>query len=145
MAAIDAPRLNSLFVLLHRSLLQYLGECSPWTAEDSRQEETLAAIRDIVTKQKQDETLLADTLLESGWVIDCGGYSTSFTDLHYVSLKYLLKQVIISQTDIVKAFESAVQTYADTPLLQTVTNNERDILNAARVLAAPPSPVVVAT
>ncbi|MDB5339533.1 MAG: hypothetical protein JWN70_5152 [Planctomycetaceae bacterium] len=145
MAAIDSVQLNSLFVLLHRSLLQYLGECSPWTAEDSHQGETLAAIRDIVTRQKQDETLLADTLLESGWVIDCGGYSTSFTDLHYVSLKYLLKQVIISQTNIVKAFEAAAQKYPDTTLLQTVVNNEREILNTARVLAAPQPPVVAAT
>lgn len=145
MAAIDPQSLNALFVPLHRSLLQYLGECSPWTAEDSHQGETLAALRDIVTKQKQDETLVADTLLESGWVIDCGGYSTSFTDLHYVSLKYLLKQVVLSQTNIVKAFETAAEKYPDTTILQTVANNEREILNTARALAAPQPPVVAAT
>ncbi len=145
MAAIDSQHLNSLFVLLHRSLLQYLGECSPWTAEDSHQAETLAAIRGIVTKQELDETLLADTLTSAGWVIDCGGYSTSFTDLHYVSLKYLLKQVVISQTDIVKAFEAAAQKYPDSPLLQTVANNEREILKTARDLVAPQPAVVAAT
>ena len=144
MAMIDPEHLNRLFVLLHRSLLQYLGECSPWTAEDSRQSETLAALRDIVTRQEQDETLLADVLTESGWVVDCGGYSTSFTDLHYVSLKYLLKQVVLSQTDIVKEFEAAAQKYPDTPLLQTVANNEREILNSARSLAALQAPAVAA-
>ena len=145
MAAIDSQHLNSLFVLLHRSLLQYLGECSPWTAEDSHQAETLAAIRGIVTKQELDETLLADTLTSAGWVIDCGGYSTSFTDLHYVSLKYLLKQVVISQTDIVKAFEAAAQKYPDSPLLQRVANNEREILKTARDLVAPQPAIVAAT
>ena len=60
MATIDPGHLNRLFVLLHRSLLQYLGECSPWTAEDSHQSDTLAALRDIVTRQEQDETLLAN-------------------------------------------------------------------------------------
>ena len=145
MVAINSQHLNSLFVLLHRSLLQYLGECSPWTAEDSHQAETLAVIRGIVAKQKQDETVLADTLTNAGWVIDCGGYSTSFTDLHYVSLKYLLKQVVISQTDIVKAFEAAAQKYTDSSLLQTVANNEREILNTARDLVAPQPAVVAAT
>lgn len=144
MAAIDSEHLNSLFVLLHRSLLQYLGECSPWTAEDSHQGETLAAIRGIVTRQEQDETLLADVLNDSGWVINCGGYSTSFTDLHYVSLQYLLKQVVVSQTEIVKAFEAAAQKYPDTPLLQTVANNEREILNTARDLIAKKPAVVAA-
>ena len=144
MATIDPEHLNRLFVLLHRSLLQYLGECSPWTAEDSRQSDTLAALRDIVTRQEQDETLLADVLTDSGWVIDCGGYSTSFTDLHYVSLKYLLKQVVLSQTDIVKEFEAASQKYSDMPLLQTVANNEREILNSARALAALQAPAVAA-
>ena len=144
MATIEPAQLNRLFVLLHRSLLQYLGECSPWTAEDSHQSDTLAALSDIVTRQKQDEILLADVLTGSGWVVDRGGYSTSFTDLHYVSLKYLLKQVVLSQTDIVKAFEAAAQKYPDMPLLQTVANNEREILNSARPLAATQAPAVAA-
>lgn len=145
MAAIESEQLNSLFVLLHRSLLQYLGECSPWTAEDSRQEATLATLQSIVARQKQDEALVADALLESGWVIDLGGYSTQFTDLHYVSLKYLLKQVIVSQTGIVNAFEAAFKAYPDTLLLETVANNERQILNDVRTLAAPQPAVLAVT
>jgi hypothetical protein len=145
MAAIESEQLNSLFVLLHRSLLQYLGECSPWTAEDSRQEATLATLQSIVAKQKQDEALVADALLESGWVIDLGGYPTQFTDLHYVSLKYLLKQVIVSQTGIVNAFEAAFKAYPDTLLLETVANNERQILNDVRTLAAPQPAVLAVT
>ncbi|MES2789274.1 MAG: hypothetical protein V4719_06605 [Planctomycetota bacterium] len=145
MAAIESEQLNSLFVLLHRSLLQYLGECSPWTAEDSRQEATLATLQSIVARQKQDEALVADALLESGWVIDLGGYSTQFTDLHYVSLKYLLKQVIVSQVGIVNAFEAAFKAYPDTLLLETVANNERQILNDVRTLAAPQPAVLAVT
>ncbi len=145
MASIDPAHLNGLFVPLHRSLLQYLGECSPWTAEDSRQGETLAALREMVTRQKQDETLIADALSDAGWVIDFGGYSTSFTDLHYVSLKYLLKQVVNSQKEIVDAFEAAAHKYPDSPFLQTVANNEREILNKARTLSAPQPTMISAT
>ena len=137
MAAIEPERLNSLFILLHRSLLQYVGECWPWTAEDGQQAQKMAAIRAIVETQEKDETLLADALNESGWVINCGGYPTMFTDLHYVSLKYLLKQIVISQTDIVKAFEAAAQSDPDCPLLAAVAASEREILKTVQTLAAP--------
>ena len=137
MAAIESERLNSLFVLLHRSLLQYVGECWPWTAEDGQQAEKMAAFRAVVEAQEKDETLLADALNASGWVINCGGYPTIYTDLHYVSLAYLLKQIIISQTAIVKAFEAASQSAPDCPLLATVTAGEREILKTVQALAAP--------
>lgn len=143
MAEIDPGRLNPLFVLLHRSLLQYVGECSPWTAEDSHQAETLAALRSVVAAQKRDETLLADALNAAGWIINCGGYPTIYTDLQYLSLKYLLKQIVISQTAIVKALEDAAQSHPDSAVLATVAAGERDVLKTVKALAAP-QPLAVA-
>lgn len=143
MPAIDPAQLNPLFVQLHRSLLQYVGECWPWTAEDGQQAETLAALRSVVAAQKRDETLLADALNAAGWVVNCGGYPTIYTDLQYLSLKYLLKQIIISQTGIVKALEGAAQTYTDSPLLETVAAGEREVLKAVQALAAPQPLAVV--
>lgn len=143
MAATAPEQLNSLFLLLHRSLLQYLGECSPWTAEDSRQSQTLAAIAGIVAEQKRDEGLLAAAMQETGWVIDYGTYPTSFTDLHYVSLKYLLKQIIESQKQILKAIDAALSTDPESPVLTAVAKGERDILKVVEGLSAP-SPTIVA-
>lgn len=144
MAATAPEQLNSLFLLLHRSLLQYLGECSPWTAEDSRQSETLAAIAGIVTEQKRDEALLATAMQETGWVINYGTYPTSFTDLHYVSLKYMLKQIISSQNQILKALDTALSSDPDSPLLNAVAKSEREILKVVEGLAAPRPAIVAA-
>lgn len=136
MAAISPEHLNKLFVLLHRSLLQYVGECWPWTAEDAHATHTLAAIRDVNTAQKQDEALLAEPLHDIGWIIDFGGYPTLYTDLHYVSLNYLLKQIVISQQKIVSELDAATQAYSGTELLKQVADTERNILKTVQSLVA---------
>lgn len=142
MAAIQPQELNKLFVLLHRSLLQYVGECWPWTAEDGRQTEILATIKSLIANQKQHEAALAKPLTESGWVLDFGGYPTLYTDLHYVSLTYLLKQLVISQSQIIAAFDAAAQAYSDSPLLKRVADSEREALKTIQSLST--TPVVTA-
>lgn len=136
MAEMTPQHLNKLFVLLHRSLLQYVGECWPWAADSGRDVETLAAVKGLVAKQKHDESLLSAPLSESGWPIDFGGYPTAFTDLQYLSLNYLLKQVVKCQTEIVAALDTAAKSAADSPLIQQVADSERDILKTAQSLVA---------
>lgn len=138
MAAIQPQELNKLFVLLHRSLLQYVGECWPWTAEDGRQTEILATIKGLIATQKKNEAALAKPLTESGWVLDFGGYPTLYTDLHYVSLTYLLKQLVISQSQITAAFDGAAQEYPDSPLLKRIADSERETLKAIQSASAAP-------
>lgn len=139
MAAIQPQELNKLFILLHRSLLQYVGECWPWTAEDGKQTEILATIKGLIAAQKQHEAALAQPLTESGWVLDFGGYPTLYTDLHYVSLTYLLKQIVVSQSQIVAAFDAAAQAYPDSPLLKRIADSERGTLKTVQSLSATPA------
>jgi hypothetical protein len=136
MAAISPQQLNKLFVLLHRSLLQYVGECWPWTSELGRDNETLATAKQLVGRQKKNESSLSEALNDVGWPIDFGGYPTAFTDLQYLSLSYLLKQVGVSQTAIVAAFDAAARSYPDSPLLQQIADSEREILKTVQSLVA---------
>ncbi len=136
MAALTPQQVNQLFVLLHRSLLQYVGECWPWTAEVGRDVQTAATVKQLIAKQQHDESLLSEPLTASGWPLDFGGYPTAYTDLQYLSLNYLLKQVVKSQTEIVAALDAAAKSDPESPLLQQVADNEREILKTVQALVA---------
>lgn len=138
MAEIDPQQLNSLFLRLHRSLLQYVGECSPWSDSVSEEgQRSRDVLTEIVATQKKNANSLAQPLEESGWVINYGGYPTIYTDLQFLSLKYLLKQVAISQAEIIKAFDAAAAANPDSPLLKQIADSERGILQAIQGLSAP--------
>jgi hypothetical protein len=138
MAEIDPQQLNYLFLRLHRSLLQYVGECWPWSDDVSEDDKRA---RDVLTHslaaQRKNANLLAAALEESGWIISFGGYATAFTDLQYLSLKYLLTQVALSQIEIVKLFEKAASVFPDSPLLKQIADSERAILQSIQDLSAP--------
>ncbi|MDB5392214.1 MAG: hypothetical protein JWM11_7860 [Planctomycetaceae bacterium] len=138
MAEIDPQQLNSLFVRLHRSLLQYVGECWPWSDEVSEEDKHARhVLTQSLASQRRSADQLANALEQIGWVISFGGYPTAFTDLQYLSLKYLLKQVVISQMEIVKSFDKATSVYPDSPLLKHIADSERSILQAVQNLSGP--------
>lgn len=91
--------LNDLLIHLGRSLLQYVGECWPWTDADAQQER--ATIDEMVQKQKRQTAQLVNYLQDAEWLIDHGTYPTEYTDLHYVALDFLLQQLIQNQLALV--------------------------------------------
>lgn len=138
MAEIDPQQLNSLFVRLHRSLLQYVGECWPWSDEISDEDRhAREVLTQALASQRQNADKLAKALEDIDWVISFGGYPTAFTDLQYLSLKYLLKQVVLSQIEIVKLFEKAASVYPDSPLLKHIADSERATLQSIQSLSGP--------
>jgi hypothetical protein len=138
MSEIDPQQINSLFLRLHRSLLQYLGECWPWS--DDLSESDLRA-REVLTHslatQRKNADRLAHELDKANYIITFGSYPTSFTDLQYLSLTYLLKQVVISQIEILKLLDKAAAVYPDSPLLKHIADSERAILQDIQTLSAP--------
>jgi hypothetical protein len=95
----ENAKLNDLLITLGRSLLQYVGEAWPWSSSvdaDERQK-----IDEIVARQKVQIARLADFLADRNWMIDFGSYPTEYTDLHYVALDYLLRELIANQQAIV--------------------------------------------
>ena len=120
-------KLNQLVVDLGRSLLQFVGEVSPWTPANAAA--TRDAVARLVSQQQRDVTRLTDLLVARGCPIDFGMYPADFTDLHFVSLKSLLPRVIASQEALVAELDEAAHTCIDDPeavmILGEVLSSER--------------------
>lgn len=138
------PELNQLLIDLGRSLLQYVGECWPWTGtdgdDDGDQERTV--IHQLVARQHVAVAQLADLLANRHWPIDFGTYPTEYTDLHYMALDFLLGQLIANERSLISELEAGIETtrYDDpqaAELLRDIISQERDNLAELQKLAAP--------
>jgi hypothetical protein len=124
-------RLNDLLVNLGRSLLQYAGEAWPWTAAtDSADVRTL--IGRLGAMQRASVGSLAQLLEGAGHSIDFGVYPAEYSSLHYVSLRYMLDQLIDNERDLSgQCRAAAAELPADSPagdLLGEITRREEAIL-----------------
>ena len=122
-------KLNQLVVNLGRSLLQFVGEVSPWTPANAAA--TRDAVARLVSRQQRDITRLTDLLVERGCPIDFGMYPADFTErnLHFLSLKSLLPRVIASQEALVAELDEAAHTCIDDPEAVTILG---EVLSAER-------------
>ena len=132
-------KLNQLLIDLGRSLLQYVGQCSSWT---SRSEAAMAEqFCKLVELQEEHEAELADLLTERRWTIDYGGFPAKFTDLHFLSLKYLLKLIVQDQKAILSELEDASHICVDDPeaaaLIDSILRSERHITERIESLTKP--------
>lgn len=98
--------LNQLVVSLGRSLLQYVGECWPWTRNSAEAER--AALHTLIQRQQQCCAALIEMLSSRNASIDMGAYPTDYTDLHYVSLDFLLSQLIANERVLIGELEQAL-------------------------------------
>jgi hypothetical protein len=138
-------RLNGFVISIGRSLLQYADECWPWVG--TSEGETQTAFHKLAVLQHQEVAALVELLNLREWTIDFGGYPTDYTDLHFVSLEYLLSRIIGGQQAIVADLDEAVHSCADDAeavgVLREVLTTERKIVErleaiaASRKLAAP--------
>lgn len=122
-------RLNQLLIDIGRSLLQYVGQCSCWS---SRSDAAAASKLDqLVALQQSHVGELAELLMSRRWNIDFGGFPASYTDFHFLSLKYLVKQVIINQKALLLELDEAEHTCVDDPeaaaLIERILLSERQI------------------
>lgn len=129
--------LNELLINLGKSLLQYLGEAWPWTGESATEEQ--AILTQLVEEQKNDIQNLSEYLWNEHWPIDFGTYPTEYTDLHYISLDFLIKQLEENSSNVLQAVRDTLQTcevYPQaTPLLKDVLARETHICEQVSQLA----------
>lgn len=89
-------RLNDLLINLGRSLLQYAGEAWPWSA--ARDGGDLRATVDRLRgMQGESVRALAELLAGEGHPVDFGVFPDEYTSLHYVSLRYLIEQLVANE------------------------------------------------
>jgi hypothetical protein len=97
--------LNGVLVLLRRSLLQYAREAWPWTG--TGQSATHVEVDRLIANQAERVGKLADLLDKRRWTIDFGAFR-DFTDLHFLSLAFLLPHLVENETTVVREIERAL-------------------------------------
>lgn len=104
-ATIDT--LNRLLAIHYRSLPMYLTEAVPWTHPGD--EPATMAVQDIVTSHKAIVERLATEIQDRGGVVDPGDFPTEYTDLHFLSLDYLLREIAAALDLDIQAIQECVR------------------------------------
>lgn len=130
--------LNELLSIEYRSLPMYLTYASPWKhTGDERAAEVLSHI---VADQQQMASRLAEEILARGGAPDVGDFPMVFTDMHDLSLDYLLKDLASWQQRDVARVEQIVSRLerdrAARELAQEVLGAERAHLEALQELVS---------
>ena len=127
-------QLNHLVADLGCSLLQFVGEVSPWSPANA------GAARDTVVRllsqQRQHVELLVGLLTERRIPVEFGIYPADFTDLHFLSLKAMLPRIVENQNAILAGLDEAVHICIDDveamEVLTAVLAGERSITDAMK-------------
>lgn len=123
--------ISPLIVDIGRSFLQYCAECWPWTSVTT--EGARDRILQLASRQRDHVAAMIDISRERGKEIRQGTFPTEYTDLHYVSLEYLLEQLKENQAGITKmVMELGAGISGDnelSDLLYRVGKGEEKILN----------------
>ena len=129
--------LNQALAALSHSLVQYTGECTPWS--DDEGETTQAALRLFQVRQRLQAARIAELLLDRDERIESGSYPTRYTDLHFLSLQNLFPRLIANQAEIVATIETAAAGCGEdetaATLLAEALAEERLTLDDLKVLA----------
>ncbi len=126
----DLEILNRVLRDLSGCFLQYAADIWPWTSVGADGAKLKSVVDECVARQRQSIGLLSEYLAPRQARIEFGQFSADFTDLHYVSLQFLLKQLIARQTQIVESLNRAVTMLPSGDeaheLLATVRQNEQE-------------------
>lgn len=130
--------LDYLLGRIYRSLLQYVGESWPWTSAQHGSEEQRTFFA-LVERQNEGIQLLVDLLLDRHVVLEFPQYPAAFTDLHYLALDFLAREVVKDETELIVDLERALPRFANDPEARTavtsVLEEERKILTDLRQLS----------
>lgn len=97
-------RLNDAYLALSCSLLQYVGENSPWTP--TTDQESVERLQTIIARQNAQIQRLADFIVNRYGFVPGGNYPIDYTALQYLSLSYLLKKLIPDQQRVLETLEA---------------------------------------
>jgi hypothetical protein len=98
--------LNRLLAILNRSLPSYLADATPWTHPGG--EQAAQTLRRIVDDQRRDVGRLAELIIERSGRVDPGQWPMEFTDLNFLALDYLLRELARHQQQDIAQIERCV-------------------------------------
>lgn len=108
--------LNRLLQIHYRSLPMYLASARPWVAPGH--EKAAEALDLVVADEKRMVEKISHELYAAQADIDLGEFPMTYTDLHDLSIDFLLKEVVESQRHDVAAIEDCVVALRGEPLAQ---------------------------
>src|SRR5579863_9768791 len=130
--------LNWVLIVIGRSLLQYTPQAWPWTRNGATQ--LHKTLEQLISEQSDRVRQLAELLDSRRFTVEFGVFP-DFTDLHFLSLEYLLPHLRDNERWVVEQVESAVQRAAGDPdgsaLLARVLEGERATLAKLEEVTAP--------
>ena len=101
--------LNHVLARVYRCLLQYAQECWPWTTATETpgvEPPEQKAVEQMSARQRDFVARLVDLLLRRGAAVDFGSFP-DFSEMHYVSLDYLLGKLIADEQKLISELEAA--------------------------------------
>ncbi len=136
----DLEILNRALRDLSGSFLQYVGEIWPWTSVGSSGDQLKSVVDSCVARQRQSVAQISSYLASRQPRVEYGSFSAEFTDLHYVSLQYLVKQLIVRQSALVEFLNRSATLLPSgddsQQVLATAYRNEQETLTALKQVAA---------
>jgi len=111
--------LNRLLSILHRSFAAYLASAAPWTR--SGDQPAVEALLHLVEDQERLTARIADMVLDFGERIELGEFPMEFTGKNFLSLDFVLRELIRYQHRDIDAMERAAQQLADMPAARMLT------------------------
>lgn len=119
--------LNRLLALHVRSLPMYLQSAKPWVGPADQA--AIAVLKDIAEDQELMAERITAVIREHGGAPAPSDFPMVFTDMHDLSLSYLLPEVIKRQQSEIAYMEQAIRLLQDAPAPRAIT---QEALGAAR-------------
>ncbi len=101
--------LNRVASRVYRSLMQYAMECWPWSDAAETPGIELPeekAVKQMAARQRDFVARIAAVLTERGEIVDLGNYP-DFSEMHYVSLDYLLGKLVDDEQRLISDLQAA--------------------------------------
>lgn len=87
-------QLNRLLAIHYRSLPMYLAEAGMWRSENAYDDELAKALQRLVSDYHGTCSRIAAAILDRGGAVEPSSYSMDFTDTNFLSLDYMLPEMI---------------------------------------------------
>ena len=108
--------LNRLLIVVGRSLIQYTGECRPWTGESA---ELDASLDNVVQRQQGAIRQIVELLSRRGVIAQLGAYP-DYSPYHYISLDFLSDKLVAEEEAIIAQLERSQPACSSDPEVATL-------------------------
>jgi hypothetical protein len=100
--------LNGLLHAEHSSLVNRLREAGPFVSQATSKERLI--VDQMLADETNHERGLANLIMELRGTPNCGPVPTEVGGLHYLTLSFLIPQIIASKEALIRAYETAGST-----------------------------------